>query len=62
MVKGGLIKESEEPSGEDSERRRNYRITEFGYRVLDAEERRLKKMLGYLMAAKKSKSRSGKGA
>lgn len=62
MVTGGLIRGPEEPSGEDGRRRRNYRMTEFGHRVLEAEEQRLKKMLGYLVAAKKSESGNGGGA
>jgi DNA-binding PadR family transcriptional regulator len=62
MVKGGLIRDSEEQLGGNSRRRHNYRMTEFGYLVLEAEEQRLNKMLGYLVAAKKSKSGRGGGA
>lgn len=45
MVDAGLVQESEEANGED-ERRRYYRMTALGRRVLGAEAERLSKAVG----------------
>lgn len=56
MVYAGLISDLEERSTEPNEKRRYDKMTEFGYRVLEAEEQRLKKMLEHLVAVKRNKN------
>jgi DNA-binding PadR family transcriptional regulator len=47
MLIDGLIEETTEaePSGQDDERRRNYRLSEFGQKVVRAEVSRLKRLI-----------------
>jgi DNA-binding PadR family transcriptional regulator len=56
LIEAGLIEESDErPAPElDDARRRYYRVTEFGRRVLDAERERLEGLVRLLRAHRKA--------
>jgi DNA-binding PadR family transcriptional regulator len=55
MVDSGLICDLDEQAAhEPDEKRRYYKMTEFGHDVFNAEVQRLIEMLGYLAAAKES--------
>jgi len=56
LIEAGLIQESDErPAPEfDDARRRYYRLTEFGRRVLDAERERLENLVRMLRMHRKS--------
>ncbi len=41
----GLVEEAPRPSGDDDPRRRYYRLTKFGRRVLEADVSRLKRVV-----------------